>query len=244
MIEVSLWSPKWPSITPTSAKEYLKNKPKFLVTRNKLIQSPQNMFAPFGDQEFCAIVDDIIKKTKLKKNGIQEKILWLEQSKLDKEPQQIEAINKQITVLKKEKNNLFKDVKFEIFNEKIAPRIYNNRQITFKEIHELIGSLANSAKPTKEVIDEFAELANEELLEDLAGYKEYEEYKDEILMIMDDLIDIYFDKGTWFSINEGEQKDFGQQALGIFIAKHKAEIDEWKIDEKKLNTYLHHKKVL
>jgi len=60
----------------------------------------------------------------------------------------------------------------------------------------LIGSLANSAKPTKEVIDEFAELANEELLEDLAGYKEYEEYKDEILMIMDDLIDIYFDKGT------------------------------------------------
>lgn len=237
MINMLWWSLGWPSITPKLAKEYIKNKPKFLATWNKLVQSEKNPYAPFRDQEFCAIVDEIIKKTKFKKNGLQEKILWLEQSKQDVD-------KRQITVLKKEKNNIFKSIKFEVFNEKIAPRIYNNRQITFKEIHELIGSLANSVKPTKEVIDEFAEIANEELLEDLKGYKEYEEYQNEILMIMDDLIDTYFEKETSFSINEGEKKDFGQQALRIFIGNHKAEIDAGKIDEKKLNIYLHHKKVL
>lgn len=63
---------------------------------------------------------------------------------------------------------------------------------------------------------------NDELHEDLSRLEEYE---GEILIIMDDLIHQFFtSKEIGNSLNDGEKKDFGQQALRVFLSTHQEDI--------------------
>jgi len=227
---------KWPGfkpLTPTRALEYLQKKPNYLAVWKTIIPNY------FDAKTFC----DIVNKIRIKRIEVSEKnkndIASLETKKNNDKltPQE----NIRLKTLKEQKKTIFPDTLKEIFNTDILPRI-KNTDISYREVNQLIGSLLNISKLPKEQIQDVTEWVNDELHEDLSRLEDYES---DILVIMDDLIHQFFtNKGIGNSINDGEKKDFGQQALRIFLSSHKEDIATWKIDITKLNTYLHTKKVI
>jgi hypothetical protein len=45
-------------------------------------------------------------------------------------------------------------------------------------------------------------------------------------------------------MSESEEKEFRQQAWTIFLNNHKQDIDQWKIDIKKLSKHLYYKNII
>ena len=230
MIDVPWKLPVFKPLTPTRALQYLQKKPQYLVTWKQLIPNH------FEAQEFC----NLINQLRTKRIEVTEKInneITIFKSK--KHPTQQDIFR--LKILKEQKKTIFPDIIKEVFGYLLSSRI-KNTDITYREISQLIGSLANISKTKTEQIQDITEGINESLHEDLTHLEEYEY---EILMTMDDLIHQFFtSKGIGNSLNEWEKKDFGQQAWTIFLANHKDDIEKGKIDSERLNTYLHTKKVI
>ncbi len=227
-------------LTPEQAQEYLKTKPQYLATWNKIIKSTKNKEAPFEAKDFCNIIDTIKTKRIESKEKIAQKINNLEQKNPTQGllPDEIQKLKQ----LKAQKNESFSDALTDIFGSLVVPKIKGNKNFTYLEVNQLIGSLAKGIKTPKEQIQEFTISVNEWLHENLS---KLEIYAEEISATKDDLKQQYFhSKGLGNAISESEEKEFGEQALYMFKQHHKEEIEAKKIDINTLNTYLHRRGII
>lgn len=214
--------PNFKEITPDRALQYLQEKPKYFAIWKQIVPYI------FEAKGFC----DIINTIRIKRIEEAEKIHQQIQEYEGKEEKK-----KILAGLKQKKKTLFVDTLDKAFTDKIIP-VIKNSDISYKEVKQLMGSLSNITKSKKEQIQEITEGVNEEIQESL----DMEVYEEEILMTMDDLIH-QFIEGAWGSINEGERKWFGQQALDVFIQAHKKNIEKGLIDIRTFTEYLYKKKV-
>jgi len=160
--------------------------------------------------------------------------------KLNLKIDKTEEDEKKIKTLKQQKNMIFPDLLRQVFGDEILPKI-QNANIDFKEINQLIGSLANFNRVKKEEIQEISETTNQQLYEEF-NRDVYEEYEDEILSIINDLIQQFFiDQGLGNQLNKEERRIYHQRAWDMFLSRHQEEIDKKKIDIKKLSEYLYTK---
>lgn len=160
--------------------------------------------------------------------------------KLNLKIDKTEEDEKKIKTLKQQKNMIFPDLLRQVFVDEILPTI-QNANIDFKEINQLIGSLANFNRVKKEEIQEISETTNQQLYKEL-NRDVYEEYEEEILSIIDDLIQQFFiDQELGNQLNKEERRIYHQRAWDMFLSRHQEEIDKKKIDIKKLSEYLYTK---
>jgi len=173
----------------------------------------------FDGNMFCSILNTIRIQRVETMNKIKEEITKLEGKENDK------TITKQerhrLNILNEQKKTIFHDILKEIFNVQISP-IIRNSNVSYKEVYQLIGSLLQINRAKKDEIQKITEWVNK----DLHGDLEMDSYEEEILLIMDDLIHQFFTvPGTGNEPNEGEKKEFGQQAWDVFLKNHKEEIN-------------------
>lgn len=217
----------WPeieNITPEKIQKYLQNKTNFLRKWNILVPGY------FDKQQFCDYLNILRKKLITNKDLPENQLLHQKIKQLQqKKPLTIWEKNT-LEALKLEKKNKYYTTINEVF------RISKNQNSDIKNIYPLIGSLLSVVKSTKEKIQDFTEIVNDDL-NDILSYMGA--YKEEILIIRDDLVDQFFtNQGIGSSVSEDEKKQFTTHAWEMFINRHKEEIDQWIIDIEKLRTYI------
>jgi len=227
--EWSLFKP----LVPKRALEYLQKKPNYLAIWKTIIPYY------FSEKKFCDIINEIRSLLIQRKKEIDRGIKTLEDRKNDTILDVQENIK--LKKLKEQKKIIGYDIVTEVFAAEVFP-IIKNTAVDYKSIKQLIGSLLNISKTTQEYITDITKWVNYNLHEDLSGFEGYE---DDILLIRDGLINELFAKdGIGGSMSEGEEKEFRQQAWTIFLNNHKQDIDQWKIDIKKLSKHLYYKKII
>jgi len=233
MINVPSNLPNFKALTPQWALQYLDKKPTYLAIRNDIIPRL------FQGEVFCDIINKIRITRIVEVKKIDKEIKKLEEKNIDSlDDEEREAIQNTIDLLKKKKQTTFLDVLNEVFVSDVLSRV-KNADGEYKKIKQLMGSLSNSIKAIDKEMEDIAEEVNKSIQENLI----LEAYEEEILMIMDDFV-YQFCENVWWSISEGERKWFGQQAFDVFIRNHQEEIEQEKIDIKKLSKYLYTKKIL
>lgn len=219
----------FPLVTPEWAKEYLQKKPQFLATWKKLIPH----YFTTAD-EFCKLINEVRIKRIEKGDKINQEILALQ-----KKEQLLPQENQRLNSLQEQKKTIFIDIRKEIFGPLLLSKM-KNKDIRY-ETNQLIWSLAGSLKTPKEHIQEFTEIVNQEVYEDLSRMETYEH---DFAVLIENHIDQYItDKGIG-PISEGERKEIGQQMWNNFINLHQEDLEKYKIDAHKLNRYFHIKNLI
>ncbi|MEI6672475.1 MAG: hypothetical protein WCL02_03860 [bacterium] len=172
--------------------------------------------AYFSKQEFCDNINKLRKKLILDKNLPENQLLNQKIKQLkQKKPLTIQEKNT-LEGLELEKKTKYFTTINEIFG------ISNNRNSDIKNIYPLIGSLLSVIKSTKEKVQEFTEIVNDEIYDDLFYMGTYRE---EFIVIRDELVDqLFTTQGIGNSIGEDEKKQFSAHARDMFINRHKEDI--------------------